>query len=226
MTKEKLKMKKMKFTLLSILVLSLLITAIPITQVQAASQKKWEKAYLKEIGKLKKSIDKQYESLTQDIESQCISKLEYIDNDNIPELIITVPVGSCGSSWILTYYNGKVKCKEFGPYIYYTHKKGIIRDEFSHSGTSNATIYKLKKGKFIKKTEWSYFFDEELNKSGKDEVSITSYKNGKEISSNYYIGKKAQKELKKIDNYNYSGDTDACKDFIALKDMKKKLAHK
>ena len=87
-------------------------------------------------------------------------------------------------------------------------------------------IFKIQQQKYIKKTEWSYFFDEELNKSGKDEVSITSYKNGKEISSNYYIGKKAQKELKKIDNYNYSGDTDACKDFIALKDMKKKLAHK
>lgn len=226
MTKEKLKMKKMKFTLLSILVLSLLITEIPITQVQAASQKKWEKAYLKEIGKLESSIAKQNESDTKYIESQCISKLEYIDNDNIPELIITIPVGSYGSSWILTYYNGKVKCQEFGPYIYYCDKKGIVVDDFFHSGAGSVNKYKLKNGKFIQKTNWNFALIPELNKSGKDEVTITYYKNGKKSSKKQYEGKKVQKELKKIDNYNYSGDTNACKDFISLKNMKKKLAHK
>ena len=78
-----------------ILMLALFITFMPNASVQAKTLKKWEKAYLKE--------------LKNNNLSNASAKLLYIDNDDVPEILVEGRNSKDEFTEIIySYYNGKV----------------------------------------------------------------------------------------------------------------------
>lgn len=175
-----------------ILMLALFITFMPNASVQAKPLKKWEKAYLKELKKNNLSNAR--------------AKLLYIDNDDVPEIL----VGGHNKKdefimVIYSYYKGKVYKNYINiDHIYtgvlYVKKTGYIQIAASAGGDAINVAGVLKKGKIYYKL--IKFGDEHgFETSGLlNEVWINPKVNNK-LNIIDYWGKTGEKHLNDDETY-------------------------
>ena len=147
-----------------LLILMLVFTAIPAMPGEAASAKsKALSAYKKKLSASKVTVlpagkkvtVNYYDTITYKYSRRANIKfdLAYIDNDNIPELILQ-DNRYCYGVW--TYKSGKVKCVLWGdsltdPYGYY-RKKGIYEDvHYTEGSPFYKQFYQFKNGKMSHK---------------------------------------------------------------------------
>lgn len=154
------------------------------TQAEAASAKtkalKAYKSMLSSKAKLEKYV--YYEEGVMGSPKNITFGLAYIDNDNVPELILN----AYDEQYLFTYRNGKIKkvgvyflqCNDAPPFVYY-RKKGVFRAVEFFDDTSSQDFYTLKNGK------QSYIAGRELFKR-----KVVKYIKGKSV---YSSGKKISK---------------------------------
>lgn len=147
-----------------LLILMLVLTAIPAMPGEAASTKsKALSAYKKKLSASKvtvlpagkKVIDRDDRNVTYKSSKRANVKfaIAYINNDNVPELILEDEKYGYG---VWTYRSGKVKCVHWGdtyysPYGYY-RKKGIYEDiAWSEGSPFTKCFYQFKNGKMTEK---------------------------------------------------------------------------
>ena len=149
---ETIMKKKTFLTALTMLILSAALL-IPVQSTQAASAKsKAITAYKKFLSQ--KTIpwgnDAYYTAVPA---KNCSFSLIYIDNNSVPELVITNTqdiTHIAGFGVIYTYRNGKmqlVQNTQLDGKFYYYKKKGIYASSYLSSGIVNYTYSKLSKGK-------------------------------------------------------------------------------
>ena len=129
----------------------------------------------------------------------------YIDNDNIPEIIISLGSFHASAAKILTYYNGKVI--DLGDYgsngtVRYLERKGIITGYYMGSGCYDETVVKLSGGKVT--DIWNA---SERPKSIDSMEAPIYYSDNKEVSKEEYDAKRAsiynENELKSNQTEDY-----------------------
>lgn len=147
-----------------LLILALVFTMIPVMPGEAASTKsKAIAAYKKKLSKSKVTvlprgkkvldINDNYVTYRSSKKANVKFALAYIDNNNVPELILEDSHYGYG---VWTYKGGKVTCVLWGdsydePYGYY-RKKGIYEERSWTEGSPFYKIfYKYKNGKMTKK---------------------------------------------------------------------------
>ena len=151
--------KSYKVFLKGMFLLLLMCMLMPAMSSQAATAKqKALKAYKKFLTKTYVNYDINYDVKIKN----CKFALAYMDNDSIPELILTDLDGAChmgGYGILYTYRNVKVtkvtRLTMDGTFYYYK-KKGIYIDRYMGYGYKSEIYVKLSKGKIT----------ELLNKSG------------------------------------------------------------
>lgn len=195
-------MKKIKLRVAFFLAFIMIFSSVQGIQVQAASQKAWKRAYLKELKK--------------DKLSDARAELLYIDGDDIPEIFVSYTVGDGEVNDIIyTYYKGKVYKKNIyndiycGNIVSYAKKKGYIYLNGSQASGVFDVVIKLKNGKFSYKffgnfDEHGFDYSEvsELSKINKDfDFFSFGTLNKKETSEKKY--KKDKKIALKKDKYKY-----------------------
>ena len=162
---EKVKTKnKILRALQLLLILTLVFTAIPAMPGEAASTKsKALSAYKKKLSASKVTVlppgkkvtVNYYDTVTYRYSKSAAVKfaIAYIDNDNIPELILQ-DNRYCYGVW--TYKSGKVRCVHWGdsltdPYGYYK-KKGIFEDlHYTEGSPFYKYFYQFRNGKMTHK---------------------------------------------------------------------------
>lgn len=193
-----------------LLILILVFTAIPAMPGEAASAKsKALAAYKKKLSASKvtvlpagkKVVVHCYDTVTYKYSHRANIKFDiaYIDNDNIPELILQ-DARYCYGVW--TYKNGKVICVHWGdsltdPYGYY-RKKGIYEDiHYTEGSPFYKLFYQFKNGKMARK------------------MTKTVLEEGKSDAEYYVLSKRVSKASFKKKLKSYVGSTHVTK--ISLK---------
>lgn len=131
----------------------------------------------------------------------CGFSLVFIDNDNIPELVIRDGIAHSASASVYTSVDSKVvKLIDdlSGTYgiIQYTKRKGLIYSEFCYQGHDTTTIYKVKKGACTKlislhsnegavsdEEELEYKINDKKVSESKYNTALKKYENNKLLSS-------------------------------------------
>ena len=146
------------------LILMLVLTAIPAMPGEAASTKSRAlSAYKKKLsaskvtvlpaGKKVQNRNDRYVTYRYSKRANVKFAIAYINNDNVPELILEDRHYGYG---VWTYKSGKVKCVHWGdtyysPYGYY-RKKGIYEDiSWSEGSPFTKCFYQFKNGKMTEK---------------------------------------------------------------------------
>lgn len=149
-----------------LLILMLVFTAIPAMPGEAASTKsKAMSAYKKKLSSSKLTVlpagrkvmnrNDRYVTYRYSKRANVKFAIAYINNDNVPELILEDKTYGYG---VWAYQGGKVKCVHWGdtynsPYGYY-RKKGIYEDiAWSEGSPFTKCFYKFKNGKMTEKLQ-------------------------------------------------------------------------
>lgn len=181
-----------KRALVFFLLITALVFSFPITAVHAATAK--EKA-LQAYDDFLKKYDPQDEGANPRFDTI------YVDNNSVPELIISNYEVHSSAVELYTYKNGKVK--KLGRYgecgaIIYAKKRGMVKSYSAYTGCEDYDYYRMKKGKMA------------LVKSFDGGEAATDFLvNGKKVSKREY-----NLALKKYDS-KYKWRT------VEYKDMKK-----
>lgn len=197
-----------------VLILTLVVALLPVMPGEAAStrskalaafKKKLSKSTVTVLPRGKKVInyDDRYVTYKSSKSSNVRFALAYIDNNNVPELILEDPYYGYGV-WV--YKKGKVSCIHWGdsydsPYGYYK-KKGIYEDiTYSEGSPFTKSFYQYKNGKMTERL--SKFVHQE----GRPEADYSFHNPYKEVSKaafkkrlNSYVGKTAVTKLYPVKN--------------------------
>ena len=199
-----------------LLILMLVFTAIPAMPGEAASTKsKAMSAYKKKLSSSKLTVlpagrkvmnrNDRYVTYRYSKRANVKFAIAYINNDNVPELILKDNYYGYG---VWAYQNGRVKCVLWGdtyddPYGYY-RKKGIYEDiGWSEGSPFTKSFYQFKNGKMTEKL--SKFVYQEGQAEADYYMHSSSYRYPREISKATF-----KKKLK-----SYVGSTHVTK--ISLK---------
>lgn len=127
--------------------------------------------------------------------------LAYVDNNDVPELVVCDDAAHISKPSLYTYYNGKMrlvsKYGAYGQFAYAPKKNRFYVGNMSH-GYSSLFVYQISKGKL--KTLFS-FNNNEYAVSKKSELQYQI--NGKKVSKNEY--QKKQKSALKGYKYRWAG---------------------
>ena len=142
-----------------------------------------------EIRKFEKEILPAYEKYVREHFSEAVAhKLPYsfiyLNNDNIPELVVEGEYEFSGNL-ICTYYNGVVALNTARLSLGYVERKNILHNPFAHMGYYSDDVYSIKKGKFVK--IWSGYYEDHWD--GKNPIEYTYYYKGAKISEKKYNAK-------------------------------------
>lgn len=143
------------------------------TTAAAVDKKEWIKAYKDVL----LNLDKADIDLTDQNPKFCLC---YIDDNDIPELVISTGDFHAACCYVFTYVGGKaVNLGPFGEFgeIKYIDKGGIIIDKLGNNGYFVETYYKLSKGALDSPLEFEI--------DSRDENSLY-YVDGEEISKAKY----------------------------------------
>lgn len=150
----------------------------------------WRKAYLDYL--------KTDETIKAYVPENCeyTYALIYLDDDDIPELVIDTGV-EAGGQYIATYYNGEVKTQHFSRIgSQYIERSGLVYTDTGHMDYYPVTITKLVDGEFVVLGDGvSYVTDEDWKKMMEDEnyPYILTYEwNGESVTENQYNAKIAE----------------------------------
>ena len=149
---------------------------------------KWRKLYVKEI----KKLNKEYES-----DTECA--IAYINDDDIPELIINTTI-MAGGGEVCTVYNDKMSVLPVWCYgVSYLDRQNILLNRGGRMEDYFDDLYHIDKGKFVETAKGEYglydesYYDDE-NFDWEHAEDYFTYKwNAKEVTKAQY-----KKSLKKI----------------------------
>ena len=128
----------------------------------------WQAAYAEYIDKLEWNQNNTY-------------SLIYVDDDDIPELVIDTGV-EAGGCQILTFYNGEIDLLQTDRLnFYYMEKKNLINNSDGHMGYYYDYIYSIVNGK------WVYVTGGEWTETMGDDDWVYQYEwEGKKVGENTY----------------------------------------
>lgn len=149
----------------------------------------WKSAYLSFIENyIEEHKDEERGIYYEDVIDEVQFALVYIDNDDIPELIIDGMSMADGTE-VVTYHDGRIEREGFGGLgIYYLERQGKIYSGYGSMDSYGDEIYEIQNGKFVQTAAGDYGAEDNTNVQIDTEGNpIYRYRwNGTEVTKEEY----------------------------------------
>ena len=125
----------------------------------------WKSEYLEHIEEIIRDV---YNN--DHTNKELFFELAYIDDDDIPELILNSSIHS-DPGYVFTYFGGKFNSFSTGAVGGYIQGSGLFKNSDVHTGFFNDDVYKLEKGQFTTLGEGTYDSFEDIYRWNGEEVT-------------------------------------------------------
>lgn len=160
--------------------------AVSEAETQTAAKDAWIKLYKDYLtGRVKTAKEEAEDPAELENNSPAHFSLIYLDDDAIPELVVSEDFYHAASATLAVIYDGKVQTfKNIGSYggFQYKERQGIVVSGYDGSGTSSRTVYHLEQGELNE--VWSGSESQYLE--NEKEYYFGDYEHMKEVTEEEY----------------------------------------